>query len=368
VIAADGTNSTIRNFLNIPFNGKTYAKPIFILDCKAKTELVSGEISFAFSNSSIAGFFPLQDSRWRIDSTISNEMESFENITFDDIAKDFRLRTKINIAFQESEWFSVTHSHQKYAGYIRVQNCFLVGDSAHINTPIGAQGMNTGLQDAYNLAWKLAFVIKHKAKQELLSTYSTERLGISKAFAHYADVVFRGVTNDNPIVKFFRLYVLRGLLKILFPFVEKRKFYRQMFFKSISQIGIHYRESILSYQVVDNAFHRNTPRPGDRLPFIEFFYEDRNTNSYEILDVARFNLIIFADVLPYKIVEIAEKYNLAVVLIINRPVTRKVYELFGIISKGYYLIRPDMHLSLRSATMNTHHLNIYLQQLLIVQQ
>jgi len=367
VVAADGANSTIRNFLNIPFNGKTYTKPIFILDCKAKTELVAGEINFAFSNSSIAGFFPLQDSRWRIDSTIPNEMESLENITFDDIAKDFHLRTKINIAFQESEWFSVTHSHQKYAEYIRVQNCFLVGDSAHINTPIGAQGMNTGLQDAYNLAWKLAFVINKKAKQELLSTYSTERLGISKAFAHYADVVFSGVTNDNPVVKFFRLYVLRGLLKILFPFVEKRKFYRQIFFKSISQIGIHYRESILSYQVADNAFHRSTPRPGDRLPFIEFFYEDRNTNSYKILDNACFTLFIFAEGLPTEIKEIVGKYHLAVVLIVNRPETRKLYKLFGIQFTGYYLIRPDMHISLRSATMNPLHLNIYLEQFLIVQ-
>lgn len=366
IIAADGANSTIRNFLNVPFKGKTYIKPIFILDCKANTELVAGEISFAFSNSSIAGFFPLQDSRWRIDSTIPKEIESLENITFDDIAKDFHLRTKINITFQDDEWFSVSHSHQKYAGYIRVQNCFLVGDSAHIHTPIGAQGMNTGLQDAYNLAWKLAFVIKHKAKPELLSTYSSERLGISKGFAHYADAVFRNITSENAAVKFFRLYVMRILFKVLFPLVDKRKTFRQMFFKSISQIGICYRDSILSYWLSEGSFFGEAPKPGDRFPFVEFFYEGRNTNSYEILNGACFNLVVLGKVIPDEIKRITEKYNLAVRLIKYIPETKNVYKYLGIKNTGYYLIRPDIYISLRSATLNTDHLNNYLQQLLIV--
>ncbi|HEY5122775.1 MAG TPA: FAD-dependent monooxygenase, partial [Ignavibacteria bacterium] len=211
LIAADGAISTIRDFLNIPFNGKTYPKPIFILDCKAKTDMLPGEICFAFSKSIVAGFFPLPSSRWRIDSTLPKEMERLENITFDNISMDFQLWTNMNVTFQDCEWFSVSHSHQKYAGSIRVRNCFLAGDAAHVNTPVGAQGMNTGLQDAFNLAWKLAFVIKHKAKPELLGTYSIERSGISKGFAHYADTVFRIVTSNNVALKFFRLYLLKVL-------------------------------------------------------------------------------------------------------------------------------------------------------------
>jgi len=369
IIAADGANSTIRNFLNIPFKGTTYRKPIFILDCKAKTDLFPGEICFALSNSSVAGFFPLHGSRWRIDSSLPKELEKLETITFDHIAKDFHLWTKMNITFQDYEWFSVAHAHQKYAGSIRALNCFLTGDAAHVNTPVGAQGMNTGLQDAFNLAWKLAFVIKQKAKPELLDTYATERLGISKGFARYADTVFKLVTSKNVVVKFFRLYVLKVLLKSLFLLVEKRRIFSRMFFKSISQIDIHYRNSILSYGgTTDGNFLRNAPRPGDRFPYVEFFYKESKTDNYKILGSVCFNLVVFAKVLPDEIKKTGEKYNLEVALIKYLPETKKLYKQLGVTNTGYYLVRPDMYIALRSATLNTNHLNNYLQQFLMAHQ
>jgi 2-polyprenyl-6-methoxyphenol hydroxylase-like FAD-dependent oxidoreductase len=366
IIAADGANSTIRNLLNIPFNGRTYPKPIFILDCKAKTDMLPGEICFAFSKSIVAGFFPLQNSRWRIDSTLPREMVKLETITFGNIEDDFHLWTKMDVKFQGFEWFSVSHSHQKYAGSIRVLNCFLAGDAAHVNTPVGAQGMNTGLQDAFNLAWKLAFVIKHKAKPELLDTYSPERSGISKGFAHYADTVFRIVTSNNVALKFFRLYVLKVFWKVLFPMMEKRRSFRQRFFKSISQIGIHYRDSIISFETPEENFLRGSPKPGERLPYVELYFEGRNTNIYKMVDVACFNLFVLANVLPVEIKKIAEKYNLAIELIVYLTETKNFYKSLGIKNKGYYLVRPDMHIALRSATLNTQHLSNYLQQFLMV--
>ena len=368
IIAADGANSTIRNFLNIPFKGKTYPKPLFILDCKAKTDIEPNEICFAFSNSSIAGFFPLQGSRWRIDSNLPREIERLETITFDNIEKDFHLWTKMDITFQGYEWFSVSHSHQKYAGLIRIRNCFLAGDAAHVNTPVGAQGMNTGLQDAYNLAWKLAFVIKHKAKQELLDTYSTERLGISKGFATYADTVFKLVTSKNIAVNLFRLYLLKGLLKILFPFVEKRRAVRQMFFKSISQIGIHYRESILSCGASKGDFLHGTPRPGDRLPYIHYNEDGKEVNIHEKVKGTCFHLFIFSKhTSPDEIIRIAERYKdiMSIETIPYTSETKYLYERLGIENSGCYLIRPDMYIAYRSNTAAAEYFESYLQQYLI---
>lgn len=368
IIAADGANSIIRDFLNIPFEGKTYPKPIFILDCKAQTELIPGEISFAFSNSSVAGFFPLKDSRWRIDSNLPPELEKRDKITFEDIEKDFHLWTRMNVTFQGYEWFSVAHSHQKYAGSIRVGNCFLIGDAAHVNTPVGAQGMNTGLQDAFNLAWKLAFVIKCKAKSELLDTYTTERAGISKGFARYADIVFKLVTSTHVLVKFFRGHILRLIFKVLFQWFENRKSFQQKFFKSISQIGIHYRNSILSDGVEEGFFPPDAPKPGDRLSYVELVFMKKNTNSYEILDGTGFTLFILANEIPAEIKVLAVNYNLAVKLITQCTETENLYERLGIKDSGYYFVRPDMHIALRSATLNTHHLNHYIQQFLMVHQ
>jgi len=348
--------------LHIPFEGKTYKKPIFILDCKAKTEMLNDEISIAFTKSYVAGFFPLQDSRWRIDSNLPKAFGEMKNISFEDIKAGFQDWTKTTIAIQDNEWFSVTHSHQKYAEAIRIKNCFLLGDAAHINTPVGAQGMNTGLQDAYNLAWKLAFVIKNRAKPELLETYSAERLGISKGFARYADNVFKLVSSQDVTVKLVRTYLLKILFTFLFPLFEKRNAFRQTFFNSISQIGINYRKSILSYQLSDGLFSKGTPKPGDRLPYIKFISKGTVVGIYECIDPTCFNLLLMANTVPEDISEIANTYNLKVSLITQQSETKELYKRLGINNSGYYLIRPDMYIAVRSMTTNTQHLNNYLQQ------
>jgi len=366
VIAADGANSTTRDFLNIPFKGKTYPKPLFILDCKATTDLNPGEIYFNFSKASVAGFFPLHGSRWRIDSNLPKETENSDIITFDRIERDFHLWTKMNLTFHGYEWFSVSHAHQKYAGAVRLQNCFIAGDAAHVNTPVGAQGMNTGLQDAFNLAWKLAFVIRHKVKQELLDTYSMERSGISKGFAHYADAVFKLVTSKNAGIIFFRFYLLGLIFKVLLPLLVKRSALRLKFFKSISQIGIHYHDSMLSYKAAKGEFLKGAPRPGDRLPFVEYFYKGRKTNNYILLAVEKFNLFVFAFELPQDIAKLAGNYDLAVQLIDCMPETIKIYESLGGINTGYCLIRPDHYIALLSGTLNIRYLEDYLKKFLII--
>jgi 2-polyprenyl-6-methoxyphenol hydroxylase-like FAD-dependent oxidoreductase len=366
VFASDGAGSAIRNFLNISFKGKTYPKPIFILDCKGETNLPPGEISFAFTNSSIAGFFPLPGFRWRIDGTFPREPGKPFIGNIEDIRKNISGWTRTNFALRDYEWYSVTHAHQKYARSIRIQNCFLAGDAAHVNTPVGAQGMNTGLQDSFNLAWKLAFVINGKAKPEILDSYSSERLGISKGFARYADTIFKLVTGNNVYLKFLRLFILKVLFRSFFSYIEKRSFVRRKFFSSISQIGLQYRNSPLSYKIKERFSLNGAPAPGDRLPYCEFLYQGRITNNYEVLDISAFNLFLFANELSAEIKGIAEKYNLAVVIIVFQAETKKIYKRFGINNTGYYLIRPDHYIALSSPSLKTHHLNKYLQTFLKV--
>jgi len=365
LVAADGGNSTIRNLLKIPFTGKTYPKPIFIMDCKAKTDFVPGEINFVFSDSTVAGFFPLSGNRWRIDGSLPKEMESLQTIKSEDVEKNLHLWTKMNFTPEDNEWFSVSHSHQKYAGSIKVGNCFLAGDAAHVNTPVGAQGMNTGLQDAYNLAWKLAYVIRHQAKPELLNTYAAERSGISKGFAWYADMVFKMVTSTNSLLKYFRMHLMKLFFGRVFPLLEKRKSFRQIFFKSISQIGIHYHDSILSLTVSEKYFLHAGPKTGDRLPYLDFYFRGENTTNYKILNPVCFNLLVFSNVLPTEIKKIAENYRLAVTLIPKLKKKKNVYNKLRISRAGFYLIRPDMHIALKSANMDTHHLKRYFQQFMI---
>lgn len=361
LIGADGSKSDIRKFLNIPFRGKIYSRPIFILDCEATTELKPGVISFAFSDTSVAGFFPLVNGRWRIDGSFPGTIDKSETITQETVTKEFQHWNKLNFKLHYTEWFSVSHSQQKYASTIRIGNCFLAGDSAHVNTPVGAQGMNTGLQDAHNLAWKLAFVLKQKAKPALLDSYSTERLGISKGFAHYADAIFKLVTNTNTAVRLFRTFALKVYFKRIFPNLVNKEKSRLKFFKSISQIDIHYNPAFGSSKALEEPFLRGAPMPGYRLPYVEFILNNDKTNSHKILDPSSFTLLVLADNSTPEIQSITKKYKLAAMLLKRLPGTEIIYATLGIKNTGYYFIRPDMYIQLRSPTLETDILNRFIE-------
>jgi 2-polyprenyl-6-methoxyphenol hydroxylase-like FAD-dependent oxidoreductase len=360
LIGADGNKSAIRNFLNIPFKGKTYSQPIYIVDCEAVSEISSGAITFAFSRKSVAGFFPLVNQRWRVDGSFPKSVKKTETITLETVTKGLSNWNNVNFKMHDTEWFSVSHSQQKYASTVRIGNCFLAGDSAHVNTPVGAQGMNTGLQDAHNLAWKLAFVLKQQAKPELLHSYSTERLGISKGFARYADVVFKLVTNTNIVFSVFRTFALNLFFKRIFSKLATKEKWQLKFFKSISQIDIHYKPALGSYKHLDKAFLPGAPKPGNRLPYVDFMYDNKNTNSHQILSATAYTLLVFAEDLTTEIQSIGEKYKLAVVQLKRLPETDEIYTRLGISNTGYYLIRPDMHIALGSATLETGILNRYI--------
>ncbi len=361
IIAADGPNSIIRKLLNIPFEGKSYSIPLFTIDTEAKSDFLPDEIYFSFSQPNVAGFFPLSGSRWRIDSIIPGALQNVKPISIELIEKNNPPWQDLNFKPVNYQLFSVFFSQQKYANSIRFQNCFLVGDSAHVHTPVGAQGMNTGIQDAFNLAWKIAFVIKQKASRVLLDSYSDERQGISRGFARSADFVFQLITSKNVFLKFFRMHILNSLLKLLFHLAIKRRQFLEKFFESISQININYPNSILTYHQVRIGFQNNSPKPGDRIPFIRFTLKNRLTNSHEILAACSFTLIILASDSTPEIEKIASKYEIPSLVISKTPETMKLFSGLNIVKAGYYLIRPDHHIALISFSLDSIRLINYLQ-------
>ena len=141
-----------------------------------------------------------------------------------------------------------------------------------------------------------------------------------------------------------------------------------MFFKSISQIGIHYKPTFGTYKDSGKLFLPDTPKPGARFPYVEFIHNNKNANSLQILDTTSFTLLVLAEELTPELKSISEMYKLAAVLVRHLPETDKIYTSLGISITGYYLIRPDMYIALRSATLETENLSKYLHQLLVVHQ
>jgi hypothetical protein len=149
--------------------------------------------------------------------------------------------------------------------------------------------------------------------------------------------------------------------KWIFPKLGKREKSRLKFFKSISQIDIHYKQAFGTHYDVEKLFLNGTPKPGYRLPYVDFIYDNKNINSHQILNSSGFTLLVLAEEITPEIKTISEKYKLVPVLLKHLPETDKIYTSLGITNTGYYLIRPDMYIGLCSPTLETENLNRYLQ-------
>ncbi len=353
LIAADGGQSFVRTQLGIPFVGKTHQITLFLLDGKADLNLPPDEICFSFADNISSGMFPLTAGRWRIDSTIPKALEAKDAITFHDIEEKFAGRIRMNIKLYEPQWFSVFHSHQRYARSFQQGRCFLLGDAAHVLSPVGAQGMNTGLQDAYNLAWKLSLVIAGKVKVSMLNTYQDERLPIAKKLVRSTAIAFQLAASENFFARKFRLQIAPFLLKILFPMIQTQKKTGQFIFHAIAETGIHYRKSSLSKEATVGIFPRGAPKPGDRLPYIPFEINGVKLNIQDKIKGNVFHLLLFTNQdIKFEIERMAEKYNnlIYIELIPLNSETANLYNKLGIQKSGCYLIRPDMHIACRSNT------------------
>ena len=369
LIAADGGNSFVREQLRIPFVGRKHPISLFIIDCKAEFDLPADEMCFSFSNHSTSGFFPLMEGRRRIDGLIPSSLEGKIKITFEDIEKNFAERLRMKIRLFSPEWFSVSHSYQRYALNYQQNNIFLAGDAAHTFTPVGAQGMNTGLQDAYNLAWKLAYTIQKKAKPSLLWTYSKERKDIAKKTVLSTGKIYRLVSSRNVFIKTFRIGLLPYLMKWILPLIEKHKKLRKYSFTTISEIGINYRKSPLSFTASYGNFPKHSPKPGDRMPYLVYIENERKINIHEKLKGIKFTLYIFlGESNSNEIESIATKYKsiLTIKIIELTADSKHLFYQLGIKKSGFYLVRPDMYIAYRSSALVFNHLEKYIDQYLKV--
>jgi 2-polyprenyl-6-methoxyphenol hydroxylase-like FAD-dependent oxidoreductase len=367
LVGADGAHSVVREQLKIPFGGKTYEQSLFVLDCKVEVDIPDNEMYLAFSDKAFGGFFPLTDGRWRILGGIPKGMEEKKEITFKEIEERFADRLNMNAKVYDPQWISAYHAHHRYASTFRKNRCFLTGDAAHIHSPVGAQGMNTGLQDAYNLAWKLTLVLKGKAKDSLLDSYTEERISIARNLVRSTDRIFNLVTSEKMLIKLIKLYIIPIVLKVVTPLFQKSKFVQNFAFKIISEIGISYRKQSLSQNASLGRFPKHAPKPGDRLPFVQ--YSPENDGVKNIQDKMRgkfFCLFAFSETIPKDVLDLFEPFKdlSSIEIIPLTKQTKNLYDEFGITNNGYYLIRPDMYIAYRADKIDTEHLKRYLRQFL----
>ncbi|HET6542490.1 MAG TPA: FAD-dependent monooxygenase, partial [Chryseolinea sp.] len=368
LVGADGARSQVRQILDIPFAGQTYPIDLFVLDCRVNWNLKEDEMYIAFSDHSFAGFFPMPEGRCRVIGFVPKEAALKEEITFEDVNNGFADRMQMKIKLYDPSWISMYHSHHRYVSQFKIGRCFLAGDSAHIHSPVGAQGMNTGLQDAFNLAWKLAVVIKKWAKKDLLNTYQEERLPFARRLVRSTDRAFNMTASQKGLMKYMRMHIAPRILAILLKIKPVERF----LFRNISQIGISYRDGLLSANGKDTGFGSSAPKPGERLPYLEF--EDRlgqRVNIQKRVDATSLHLFIFSSFskdADEELIKFLEQYKGVITYesILFTPATRELYKNLDIMEGGLYLIRPDLYIAYRSQSFDLDGLKNYLQLFLIL--
>src|SRR4030095_961719 len=154
VAGCDGARSTVRETLAIGFPGGTYDHLFYVADVEARGAAINGEIHAALDATDFLAVFPLKDERRaRLVGTVRAEAEDRrENLTWRDVRR--RVIEWMRIDVECVHWFSTYQVHHRVANQFRKGRAFLLGDAAHVHSPVGGQGMNTGIGDAVNLAWK----------------------------------------------------------------------------------------------------------------------------------------------------------------------------------------------------------------------
>ncbi|MEA2632266.1 MAG: hypothetical protein QOE66_2485, partial [Chloroflexota bacterium] len=253
----DGAHSTVREALAIGFPGGTYSDIFFVADVEGSGPATNGEIHVDLGRSDFLAVFPLKGTgRVRLVGTvIERPADEHDRLTFDDVRD--RVIGHLKFTIDKVNWFSTYHVHHRVAARFREGRAFLLGDAAHVHSPVGGQGMNTGIGDAVNLAWKLAAVRNGGAADSLLDTYEPERIGFARRLVATTDRVFTMVTMQGPIAWRVRTRLVPLVARFLFRLAAVRRF----LFRTVSQIGVNYRESPLSEGAAGAV------RGGDRLPW-----------------------------------------------------------------------------------------------------
>jgi 2-polyprenyl-6-methoxyphenol hydroxylase-like FAD-dependent oxidoreductase len=352
VCACDGARSIVRHKLNLAFTGRTYSESLFLADCVVDNSPIGRkEVGIFCESNGMAGIFPINNDRSRLIGTIHEDKQQDEHIEFNDAVAIVKTRTRnYNMNVHDCNWTSVYRSHHRHISTFRYRKrYFLLGDAAHIHSPVGGQGMNTGLQDAHNLAWKLAYVLTKSANDHLLDTYHDERSDVATKLVNSTDRMFSFLTSSHWFTRFFRLYIVPFILQFFIqPLFNSSHTVQQTLFQRISQLGITYRSSnIYNYGASAGTFHRNTPLPGDRFPYV-------------IYDPCHYHLIIFENQQTVKVNLFVEfikgKYSEMI------EIHDALKDNLPIQFEGAILIRPDGYIAYRTTVFDIHHFQCYLAQ------
>jgi 2-polyprenyl-6-methoxyphenol hydroxylase-like FAD-dependent oxidoreductase len=380
ILGCDGAHSAVRELSGLPFAGSTYPDEGLIGDVEMSWSLPDGQLSICPAESGLLVAFPLPGRhRFRVimivPATGGGEDRSIGEAEF--LTDLRRMMPQLDgspaePALVASRWLARYRLHRRAVPAYRRGRCFVAGDAAHIHSPVGGQGMNTGIQDAYNLGWKLALVARGEAPNWVIDSYDAERRPVGAKLLKFTDRMFAVVAGGGRLGSVVRRVMPTIAARLLgAPIVGRRTG------RFISETGIRYRRSPLSIEAHGAArIDRGAPRAGDRAPDVALSPTCRLAG---LLHGAQHTLLLFAGgstalIDHYSALgdEVSARYGALVKSVILRldpaypPIgevdaTGAAHRRYGADPGAIYLIRPDGHIGFRGAETDTEALRATLR-------
>ena len=372
LIASDGAHSTVRDLLAMTFSGIDIKQQFVLADANIPSDYPDNGFSIYFHKDGPLAVFPFKKGKARIVATIINPgRDPKQPVSLLEIQIIAEKRSEDQLKVVGANWLSSFWIHSKMLNRFRKGNVFFIGDAAHIHSPAGGQGMNTGMQDAYNLAWKLALSIQGHTKPNLLDSYEEERLPNARALLTNTERMTSLILMRNPFLQWLRQKVLK--------FSMKEKHLQHAIIMEMSMLNLHYAKS----PIINYEFHvcSKSPLPGQRAP--DAYYLDRNGTKRmdDLLRSTKHTLLLFTGTHPNQqsIDQIhaikkwaTDRSHLmnAVVIVHHNAIehfpdtepldkNNDLHTAYHVDQASFFMVRPDNYIGCCSAKLNLELLSNY---------
>ena len=304
---------------------------------------MDGELHVDLDEADFLAVFPLAgDGRARLIGTVRDERaDHAETLKFEDVSR--RAMDNLKVRVSKVNWFSTYHIHHRVTEHFRKGRAFLLGDAAHIHSPAGGQGMNTGISDAVNLAWKLAAVLAGNAPDSLLDTYETERIGFARRLVATTDRAFSLATAEGRIADIVRTRIV----PVIFPRAVAFEAVRDYIFRTVSQITLNYRGSALSVGAAGHV------RGGDRLPWVR----NEGADNFASLSKMVWQVHVYGAAKP-ELARWCTDHHVDLQVFDWTP----QHEAAGLARDALYLLRPDTYVAVADTSGAPEVVNRYCAQ------
>ncbi|MGE3809573.1 MAG: FAD-dependent monooxygenase [Gemmataceae bacterium] len=336
----DGAHSAVRHGLGMGFPGGTYDQLFYVADAEGDGAWSNHDFTGYLAEKTFCLAFPVRtEGMFRFIGLVPEALRDRDDLCFDHLRAGVERVTGTRV--RAVNWFSSYRVHHRVADCFRHGRVFLAGDAAHVHSPAGGQGMNTGIGDAVNLAWKLAAVLAGQATASLLDSYEPERIPFARSLVSTTDRIFEAVVGRGLGARLIRTVFAPYIL----PFLLRFSAVRRAQFRLVSQVRIAYRESPLS-QGFAGSIHA-----GDRLPWVE------GIDNYNPLKSLAWQLHVYGTASAG-----LREFNADLKLPLHEWAWTTAARRAGLVQDAIYLVRPDGHIGFARLAQDVGALRAYLDQ------